>query len=210
MLPLNWLSPSGIKNAPELTLWFIHMKITLLSLLLASPVLLNAATPEHYSISVSGPVAELEFSCGDPCEVDEQKIVGNIGGKSVRSETNEERGKDRVITGSRIKRTGDTHPSRDGIQCIGNCSNGRKSTHLTFEARHTLREGVKVNITDGHAHIVFYSVVETEKGPATLKQQSDFRIDRPLIELNLHGHEVEILTAMENPAKTNWLSERNS
>jgi len=184
------------------------MKTIILSLLLASPGILSAETPTHYSISVSGPAAELEFSCGDPCELDEQEIVGSSGGKLIRSESIEESKRDTVITGSRIKRRGNIDPSRDGIQCIGNCSSGKKNTQLVFESRRTLREGIKVTITEGYARFVFYSVINTEKGQATLLQHSDFRIDRPLIELNLHGHEVEILTAMEGSNKSNWLSDR--
>lgn len=186
------------------------MKRLLFSLLLTIPGILNADTPTNYSISVSGPVAELEFSCEDPCELDRQEIVGSAGGKFSRLETVEVSKRDTLITGSRIKRKSGTGPGRAGIQCIGNCSSGQHSVQLVFEAKRILREGIKITITDGHAHFVFYSVVNTVKGPATLLQQSDLYIDRPLIQLNLHGHEVEILTAMEHPEKINWLSDRSS
>ncbi len=39
---------------------------------------------------------------------------------------------------------------------------------------------------------MFHSVIENEEGPVTRRRVSEFRIDRPLIELELSDHAVVI------------------
>lgn len=156
----------------------------LLSLTLAAPVLAQDAAPAdppRYRISVSGPVAELVTSCDDPCEIDEVEVVGRTSG--------------RLTTSQVATREQDANPEE---VCQGNCDTGRQVQNMmVFSTPRTLREGLSLTIRDGRAHFIFHSVTETESGPATLLQHSEFRVDRPFISVYLHGHDVVVRTDME-------------
>ena len=172
----------------------------LISMLLVVSTAFSDDTSSSYGIRVSGPIAELKFTCDDPCRLNEKEFVGSSGGTLSRSKVEV---KDVLITGSRIKRKGNTNLTMNGVQCMGNCPTGNRSTGLGFESRRNLYEGIKITISDSYAHFIFYSVVDTEKGKATRTQYSDFRIDRPLIQLELHGHSVEIQTMVKDSLMTN-------
>ena len=166
----------------------VGMIVTLICLLIAVSDLpsdeTSADTTRKYQISVKGPVAELETTCVDPCQVDLHDVVGQAGGQVTRSGKSKSAGSSREHFG-------------DGIKCKGDCNNTDAVLEIKFQAKRTLREGVEVTIKDGRAHFIFYSVVETEDGPATRRQHSEFRIDRPVIEVELHGHDVIVRTTTE-------------
>jgi hypothetical protein len=149
-----------------------------------------ADTTRKYQISVRGPLVELETTCIDPCQIDRHDVVGQSGGQVTRS------GKSKN-TGSGTERRGDREHFEDGIKCKGDCNNSDAVMEIKFQAKRTLREGIEVTIKDGRAHFIFYSVVEAEDGPATRRQHSEFRIDRPIIEVELHGHDVIVRTETE-------------
>lgn len=170
------------------------MKSILIALVIYTSVIAPVVASSSYTISIDGPSVVTEFTCDDPCHVDQQEIVGHAGGEMKDQEVT---GKNTSpVTGSHL----DSEKSRaeKGIRCTGDCGGGGKTTQFVFEHKRTLRQGYKLDIEDGSAHIIFYSVTDTEKGPATRLQHSQFRIDRPLIELNLHGHEVEIRTDLDD------------
>lgn len=129
-----------------------------------------------YRIKVSGPLAEIDELCNAPCEIERVRVVGRV-------EATAEVAQD-VQTGERKT---DPH-----VTCTGNCGGKEKASTLTVSPARSLREGVEFSIVDGMARFVFYSVTETERGPATLQGHSSFRIDRPLLALELRDHEVEL------------------
>ena len=170
------------------------MKTIFISLVIYASAIAPVEASSSYTISIDGPSVVTEITCDDPCHVDQQEIVGHSGGEMKEQEVT---GKNALpVTGSHLDAA--KNRAEKGIKCTGNCGKGGKTTQLVFEHKRTLRHGYKLDIEDGSAHIIFYSVTDTENGPATLLQHSQFRIDRPLIELNLHGHEVEIRTDLDD------------
>lgn len=158
----------------------------MLSLLLASTDPAHAeadAVHIQYSILVYGPGGEVEATCTDPCHIDQHQLTGHSGGE---------------MTTSSAVREADEDPRADGIKCTGTCASGKPGTTVEFNARKALYEGIEVRIEERYAHFIFYSVVDTEEGPSTLKQHAEFRIDRPLIQLDLHGHEIEVRAVMSD------------
>ncbi len=149
-----------------------------------------------YNVTINGPLVVTEFTCDDPCHVDQQEIVGYSGGGMISRETTATDKKRTPLTGSHLD-TGRSHAEM-GVKCVGDCGTWEENTLIIFELKRTLRQGFKLDIEDESAHFIFYSVTDTEYGPATLLQHSQFRIDRPLIELDLHGHEVEIRTDFDD------------
>lgn len=164
------------------------MKIILLSLAISTSALSPVMAASTYSITINGPIVVTEFSCDDPCHIDQQEIIGYSGGRITTQVSTNKNGV--PATGSHLD-IGRSHAGK-GIKCVGNCDNKEENTLIIFEHKRTLRNGFKLDIKDRSAHFIFYSVIDTERGPATLLQQSQFRVDRPLIEVELHGHEVEI------------------
>jgi hypothetical protein len=159
------------------------MIISILSFLMSAVGAAPATVSATYQISVMGPAIELETSCQDPCQLDEHKVIGRAGGQLSSEET--------------IVRNGND-PLEDGVKCKGDCSgSSKKATKMVFQPQRDLREGIEISIKEGGAHFIFYSVVETEEGPATRRQHSEFRIDRPLLEVELHDHAVVITTVSE-------------
>lgn len=161
------------------------MLTTFLSLLfLAADV--PATPPTSYDISVSGPVVNIETSCNDPCRIEQIEDLGHAGGGAKAVEPAE----------------GDDEDADAEDDCLGDCLTGGKQEGLhqqrglriQFDPKRDLREGLELTITDGQAHFIFYTVVETEKGRATRRQHAEFRIDRKLIELEVHDHDVAVRT----------------
>lgn len=132
----------------------------------------------RYQISVSGPLAEFREACDDPCAIERVEVVGKVEaemGVADDAPARESRRKDPMVG------------------CSGNCDGGpQQQSRMTMKPPRTLREGVEVKIRNSSAKFVFYSVTDTDEGPATLQQHSSFRIDRPLIELELHDHDVVV------------------
>ena len=170
------------------------MKTIFISLVIYTSAIAPVVASSSYTISIDGPSAVTEFMCDDPCHVDQQEIVGQAGGEMKEKEITKK--SKSAVTGSHLN--SERSLEAKGIKCTGDCGKGGKTSQMVFEHKRTLRQGFKLDIEDGAAHIIFYSVTDTENGPATLLQHSQFRIDRPLIELNLHGHEVEIRTDLDD------------
>ena len=168
------------------------MKATVFILLCSASALSPVLAAPTYSITINGPVVVTEFTCDDPCHVDQQEIVGYSGGGMTSIETTDKNPS--PLTEGQLD-TKRSHAER-GIKCVGDCGLREENTLLIFEHKRKLRNGFKLDIEDESAHFIFYSVTDTENGPATLLQHSQFRIDRPLIELDLHGHAVEVRTIL--------------
>ena len=133
-----------------------------------------------YSIRITGPLVNLEAECGDPCAIDEVEVVGDVGMKAQMTESEA------------------SHAEREtefDSDCYGECK--KKRTQLRVSGPRTLKEGVEVSIEDRWAHIIIYSVTETEKGPATRRQHYEFRVDRPLIEVELDEHRLKLRAAVD-------------
>ena len=133
-----------------------------------------------YTISISGPAVNLETSCDDPCAVDEVVTVGSVDTKASKSDQMESHGGEELSFGS---------------ECSGNCR--QQSAQLRVETGRELREGVELSIEEQWAHFVFHSVTDTDKGPATKRQHFEFRIDRPLIEVDLGEHRLRLTAKVE-------------
>jgi hypothetical protein len=136
------------------------------------------ASPEgqssDYSISVKGPLATESFICNDPCRIDETLVI-----KQNSSD---------IAIGTNSK----TEEVSKQVKCKGNCIKHDERMQVVLKTAPKLRRGLEITIVDGHAHFIFYSVAESENGPSTRRQHSEFRVDRPLIELELHDHDVVI------------------
>ena len=94
---------------------------------------------------------------------------------------------------------GDSEDSgEDEKPCEGDCvvlRGGKieqRGLSIKFDPKRDLKQGLEVTIRDGNAHFIFYKVVDTEQGQATRRQHAEFRIDRPLIEAEIHGHDVVV------------------
>lgn len=139
---------------------------------------------QMYRISITGPVTELVHDCDDPCSIERIETVGRLGMQAEIGET--EKRAERPVEDAR------------GV-CIRNCSSG--GTGLKVRAPRDLKEGVEVTIEDRWAHFIFYSVTETESGPATKRNHYEFQIDRPAIELTLGEHDVEVVARVEDESR---------
>ena len=133
-----------------------------------------------YSISISGPRVTLEAACDDPCHIEEVELVGNVAMKADKTESIAGHTEDEVSFDS---------------ECYGDCK--KQKTQLRVSGPRKLREGVEVTIEEQWAHFVFYSVTDTDKGPATRRQHFEFRIDRPLIEVSLDDHQLQLTANVE-------------
>jgi len=140
----------------------------------------------QYDISIDGPFVKATFICGDPCDVDERQLVGHHD-----DQADDQSSKQKAKNDASSSATQREFAQR-GVKCSGNCGKAEKGAVIAFSPGKDLQEGFTLSIKEGAAHFIFYSVTETEKGPATLRQHSQFRIDRALIELELHDNDVEI------------------
>jgi hypothetical protein len=169
------------------------MKITFLGLILTTMVVTPVLAEPLYSIHIKGPVVIIEFSCDDPCDVAELNVVGHAGGGLTSTE----------VDGNKKQGSPSARENaQSGVKCKGTCGKSEQSITMVFETERTLREGFELTISDSQAHFILYSVTETEQGQATRRQHSQFRIDRSLIELELHDHDVTIRTEMTDSKKT--------
>ncbi len=128
-----------------------------------------------YRLTINGPLAGVSESCNDPCHIEMVEVVGELGMSTIQEEVDAQSGEGEV-----------TMPS----ECYGECE--KKKTRLKVRSPRTLKKGVEVTIEDRWAHFIFYSVTETDSGPATRRRHHEFRVDRPLIAVNLDDHEVEL------------------
>jgi len=145
-----------------------------------------ATESQHYRISVSGPFVNIETSCNDPCQFDKLEVIGESGGQP---------------SGDDAKTASSEEPGEDEQPCEGDCvvlRQGKefeqRGLRIKFDPKRDLKQGLEVTINDGNAHFIFYKVVDTEQGQATRRQYAEFRIDRPLIEAEIHGHDVSVRT----------------
>lgn len=166
----------------------------LLMLLLTGPAY-NLSEAPRYRVSVDGPLIEIEFTCNDPCTLDRTEVVGHAAPELEFQDGN--------VPGIRRAAHTGTHIIRErlgfaqgNVQCQGNCQEGGGTSRIRLGVGHRLEEGLEVRIRDSYADFVFATVVYTDDGPATLRHHSEFRIDRPLIELTLEGHKVVVQTRM--------------
>ena len=119
-------------------------------------------------------------------------------------------------TGGGVEKSEAGKPSHSGtresatasVKCTGSCSSSSGSTSLTFKGTRQLSEGVAVTIRDGKAKFSFHQLVETNEGASTKVRIVEFRIDRPLIELELEDHDVVVATAMDESERTDRIYTR--
>ncbi len=142
----------------------------------------------RYDIEIRGPLGNFDFLCVDPCEFEETENLGNAGGGVALEQID----RDNPRTDSLARRKSSRSYAEDNITCIGDCIQQGPTNQITIGAVHHLTEGVEVRIREGRARFVFHSVIENEEGPVTRRRVSEFRIDRPLIELELSDHAVLI------------------
>ena len=69
---------------------------------------------------------------------------------------------------------------------------------------------MKLTIRGDRVHFIFYTITDTNQGPATLLQHSELRIDRPRIEVSIRDHDVVIETDMEESERTDIMRRRDS
>ena len=152
-------------------------------LLCLSPICISQADEESqpvYAITISGPQVNLEAACDDPCRIDEVELVGNVAMKANKTESEAGNAEDELSFDS---------------ECYGDCR--KKKTQLSVSGPRKLREGVEVTIEERWAHFIFYSVTDTDKGPATRRRHYEFRVDRPLIEVALDDHQLKLRAQVE-------------
>jgi hypothetical protein len=142
----------------------------------------------RYDIEVRGPLGNYRFECTDPCEFDETEEVGNAGGGIAVDQVDGTN----IRTNSLARRKSSRSYAEDNITCIGDCVQQGPTNMITIGSVRHLTEGVEVRIREGRARFVFHSLIEEAEGPITRRRVSQFRIDRPLIELELSDHAVVI------------------
>jgi hypothetical protein len=138
-----------------------------------------------YSIAITGPQVNLEADCADPCTIERVEVVGDVGLQASKTESE---------AGYAERET------EFESDCYGDCR--KQKTQLRVSGPRQLREGVEVSIEDRWAHIIIYSVTDTEKGPATRRQHYEFRVDRPLIEVSLDEHRLKLQAAVDQDPDT--------
>jgi hypothetical protein len=163
----------------------LRKHISWLALGIAASAGATEASEPKYSIAITGPQVELTRTCDDPCIIDEVEVVGGVGMKAS------------TIDSEVGNAAGETEFDAD---CYGECR--KQKTQLRVSGPRTLKEGVEISIEDRWAHIIIYSVTETEKGPATRRRHYEFRVDRPLIEVALDEHRLTLRAAVEQDPET--------
>ena len=144
----------------------------------------DEAEKHRYEVEIKGPAGKVTFSCNDPCEFDALRQVGRVDGEltlTSKAASQHELRMDLAL---------------NGVHCSGTCA-GADADMLIFKQARALREGLQVTIRDNYAYFTFHTVVPGEHGEASKVEYSEFRIDRPLILLDLHDHDVSVRTAMD-------------
>jgi hypothetical protein len=149
------------------------------------------APSDRYRIDVKGPLGDFTVDCSDPCEVDERTSRPQPP-PEVSIERSEETEGRRGRKSWTLKRDPTLSYAEEGIVCIGRCGSTSPSSKVMFGPLVSLQEGVTLRVRDGRARFVFHSIVEGEAGPMPRSSSSEFRIDRPRIELELYGHRVVV------------------
>lgn len=150
-----------------------------------------SAPSDRYRIEVKGPLGAFTVDCADPCEVDETTSRPRPP-PEVSVQRSEETERRRGRKSWTLKRDPALSYAEEGIVCIGRCASTPPSSEVMVGPLVSLEEGVELRVRDGRARFVFHSVVEGDAGPFPRSSISEFRIDRPHIELELYGHRVVV------------------
>lgn len=151
----------------------------------------DSSVPHRYRIGVDGPLGVFAIDCIDPCEVKETRSRPQAPPEVFVERGEAPAGRPRRQR-STLKRDPALSYMEEGIVCIGNCAPASPASKVMIGPLASLEEGVALRVRDGRARFLFLSVIERDGVPAARRLVSEFRIDRPHIDVELHGHRVTV------------------